>query len=143
MKPDVDTLLTVPDAPPAAGPERAFDPPPADAVPAVETFPGTDCPVVDVAGVTVAEEDATRPTESPVTKQMSAAATIQILLRSDSCRRTLGQRVCSAMDVDVDESGEGGNGEVLALAGPSATGCSDVALDTGRPGGSSSKLVDS
>ena len=28
MKPDVDTLLTVPDAPPEAGPDRALDPPP-------------------------------------------------------------------------------------------------------------------
>jgi hypothetical protein len=28
VKPDVDTLLTVPDAPPAAGPDRALDPPP-------------------------------------------------------------------------------------------------------------------
>jgi hypothetical protein len=30
VKPDLDTLSTVPDAPPAAGPDRAFDPPPAD-----------------------------------------------------------------------------------------------------------------
>ena len=29
MKLDVDTLLTVPDAPPEAGPDRALDPPPA------------------------------------------------------------------------------------------------------------------
>jgi hypothetical protein len=28
VKPDVDTLLTVPDDPPAAGPDRALDPPP-------------------------------------------------------------------------------------------------------------------
>jgi hypothetical protein len=28
VKPDVDTLPTVPDAPPAAGPDRALDPPP-------------------------------------------------------------------------------------------------------------------
>ena len=28
MKPDVDTLLTVPDAPPEAGPDRALGPPP-------------------------------------------------------------------------------------------------------------------
>jgi hypothetical protein len=28
VKPDVDTLLTVPIEPPAAGPDRAFDPPP-------------------------------------------------------------------------------------------------------------------
>jgi hypothetical protein len=29
-KPDVDTLSTVPDDPPAAGPDRALDPPPPD-----------------------------------------------------------------------------------------------------------------
>jgi hypothetical protein len=29
VKPDVVALVTVPDAPPAAGPERALDPPPA------------------------------------------------------------------------------------------------------------------
>jgi hypothetical protein len=28
VKPDADTLLTVPTAPPAAGPDRAFEPPP-------------------------------------------------------------------------------------------------------------------
>jgi hypothetical protein len=30
VKPDVDTLLTAPIDPPAAGPDRALDPPPAD-----------------------------------------------------------------------------------------------------------------
>jgi hypothetical protein len=30
VKPDVDTLPTVPDAPPEAGPDRALDPPPPD-----------------------------------------------------------------------------------------------------------------
>jgi hypothetical protein len=30
VKPDVDMLATVPDAPPAAGPDRALDPPPPD-----------------------------------------------------------------------------------------------------------------
>src|SRR5579871_6211846 len=30
VKPDVDALLTVPIDPPAAGPDRAFDPPPPD-----------------------------------------------------------------------------------------------------------------
>jgi len=30
VKPDVDTLPTVPDDPPAAGPDRALDPPPPD-----------------------------------------------------------------------------------------------------------------
>jgi hypothetical protein len=34
VKPDVDRLLTVPDDPPAADPDRALDPPPPDAGPA-------------------------------------------------------------------------------------------------------------
>jgi hypothetical protein len=33
VKPDADTLPTVPDDPPAAGPDRALDPPPPDAGP--------------------------------------------------------------------------------------------------------------
>jgi hypothetical protein len=48
VKLDVDTLATVPTAPPAAGPERAFDPPP----------PGVNRPAVaegDVAVVDVRE----------------------------------------------------------------------------------------
>jgi hypothetical protein len=47
-KPDVDTLLTLPIDPPAAGPDRALDPP----------RPGTGCPGVaagEVAVVTVPE----------------------------------------------------------------------------------------
>jgi hypothetical protein len=48
VKLDVDTLSTVPDAPPAAGPDRALDPP----------LPGTGWPDVaeaDVAVVAVPE----------------------------------------------------------------------------------------
>jgi hypothetical protein len=39
VKPDVETLLTVPTAPPAAGPDRALDPPPPDWEPAAEPLP--------------------------------------------------------------------------------------------------------
>src|SRR4030081_1405892 len=46
VKLDVDTLSTVPDAPPAAGPDRALDPPP----------PGPGCPAV-------AEGDVAHPAE--------------------------------------------------------------------------------
>jgi hypothetical protein len=35
VKPDVDTLPTVPDDPPAAGPDRALDPPPPELLLAV------------------------------------------------------------------------------------------------------------
>jgi hypothetical protein len=48
VKLDVDTLATVPDVPPAAGPDRALDPPP----------PGPGCPdgaAGDVAVVAVPE----------------------------------------------------------------------------------------
>jgi hypothetical protein len=44
VKLDADTLSTVPDDPPAAGPERAFDPPP----------PRAGCPDVAEADVDVA-----------------------------------------------------------------------------------------
>jgi hypothetical protein len=36
VKPDVDRLPTVPDDPPAAGPDRALDPPPPDPKPPAE-----------------------------------------------------------------------------------------------------------
>jgi hypothetical protein len=64
VKPDADTLFTVPDDPPAAGPDRALDPPPPDSGPPPAPVPGAPCPaaaegdvagVADVAGV---EEDA-------------------------------------------------------------------------------------
>jgi hypothetical protein len=147
VKPDEDTLLTVPDAPPEAGPDRALDPPPPDPLPPAEPLPGTDCPAVDVGGVAVAEEDMARPTESPITEQTSAAATIQALLLFDSSRRTLGQRACSAPDAEVHLTGGGVGGGVGGAAPPPtalpATDRSDVALDTGRPGKVSSGFVDS
>jgi hypothetical protein len=43
VKLDVDTLPTVPDAPPEAGPDRALDPPP-DPRPPAKPLPG--CPAV-------------------------------------------------------------------------------------------------
>src|ERR1019366_7642889 len=52
VKLDVDTLSTVPDAPPAAGPDRAFDPP----LPAAP-LPGPRCPDVVEGDVAVAEGD--------------------------------------------------------------------------------------
>ena len=80
MKLDVDTLSTVPDAPPAAGPDRALDPAPAG------PLPGPGCPGVaegDVAvaegDAPVAEGDAAQPAASPVTADISAAATIHLL----------------------------------------------------------------
>jgi hypothetical protein len=44
VKPDADTLATVPDAPPAAGPDRALDPPPPDPGPPAK-------PLLEAAGL--------------------------------------------------------------------------------------------
>jgi hypothetical protein len=58
VKPDVETLPTVPDAPPEAGPDRALDPPPLDPGPpeaaldgvlpaaAPDELLGLECPMV-------------------------------------------------------------------------------------------------
>ena len=70
MKLDVDTLSTVPDAPPAAGPDRALDPPP---------LAGPGCPDVSDGDAPVAEGDAAQPAASPITADISAAATIHLL----------------------------------------------------------------
>jgi hypothetical protein len=82
VKPEVDRLVTVPTVPPAAGPDRAFDPPPP---------PGPGCPDAveeDVAvveeDVAVAEDDVPQPAESPITAHITAAATTRPLLLRDS-----------------------------------------------------------
>jgi len=116
VKLDVDTLSTVPDAPPAAGPDRALDP---------------------EGDVAVAEGDVAQPAESPITPHMSAAAAIHPLLLFDSNRRTLGRRAWLAMVAEADESGEdngGGGGAAPAPPELPATGGPDVALETGRAG---------
>jgi hypothetical protein len=69
VKLDVDTLSTVPDEPPAAGPDRALDPPPGIR---------PDIAEEDVAGgddAVVAEEDVAHPAHTPITAAMSVAAT--------------------------------------------------------------------
>jgi hypothetical protein len=45
----LDTLLTVPDAPPAAGPDRALDAPPPDTGPPAEPLPASAGLLLDVA----------------------------------------------------------------------------------------------
>ena len=153
MKLDVDTLPTVPDAPPEAGPDRALDPPPPNSGPPAGPLPGTRCPAVAEEGVAFAEEEVAvaqgavaRPTESPITEHTSAAATIHLLLLFDSNRRTLGQRDCLAMVTESDQSGEdAGWGGGAAPDSPErpATDRPDVALDTGRSGWVSWVLVGS
>jgi hypothetical protein len=80
----VDTLPTVPTAPPAAGPERALDPLASDPRPLGE-------PVAATGFGALGEDDVVRPMERPITVQTSAAAatTIHRPLLLDSNRRTL------------------------------------------------------
>ena len=49
VKLDVVTLVTVPDAPPAAGPDRALDPLPPDPCPAAKPLPARAEPVLAAA----------------------------------------------------------------------------------------------
>jgi len=135
VKLDVDTLSTVPDAPPAAGPDRALDPE------GDVTVAEADVTVAE-GDVTVAEGEVAQPSESPITAHISAAAAIRPLLLFDSNRRTLGRRAWLAMVTEADESGEDAGGEA-ALPELPATGGPDVALETGRAGRVSWDLVGS
>jgi hypothetical protein len=129
VKLDVDTLSTVPAAPPAAGPDRALDPPP----PAVAEEEGD--------GV-VAEGDGAQPAESPITAHISTAATIHPFRLFDSSCRTRGRRACLAMITEADKSGEDTGGAAPAPEFPITDG-PDVALEMGRVGRVSSGLVGS
>jgi hypothetical protein len=139
VKLDVDTLATVPDAPPAAGPDRALDPPPADPRPPAEPLPA-----IGAEGDVAVAEDALQ-AASPITAPVSAPAMIHRLLVFDSNRRTLGRR-CSNVGTEADEAGEDAGGEGGAAPAPpelSSTGGPDVALETGRAGTVSWGLVGS
>jgi hypothetical protein len=97
----VDTLLTVPAGPPGAGPDRALDPSPLDPEQLPELLAeGLAEPLAEglaeLRSCAVAEGDVARPTESPITAQVSAAATIHPLLLFDGNRRLLGGRGCSS-----------------------------------------------
>jgi len=113
----VDTLLTVPAAPPGAGPDRALDPSLLDpeqlpellaealaeglAEPLAEGLAellaeGLAELLAELRSFAAAEGDVARPTESPTTAHVSAAATIHPLLLFDSNRRPLGRRACSS-----------------------------------------------
>jgi hypothetical protein len=83
VKLDVDTALTVPAAPPSAGPDRALDAPPPDPKPLAEPLAAATFPVV-------AEGDLVRPTENPITAHISAPAaaiTVHRVLLFESHRR--------------------------------------------------------
>jgi hypothetical protein len=88
-KPDVDTLLTLPIDPPAAGPDRALDPPPPD--------PGRALCAAVVEGVVAATELDVPQAESPITGTSSPAVT-HLLFLLDCNRRTL-ERVAGCPEV--------------------------------------------
>src|SRR5665213_837429 len=87
VKPDADTVSTVPAAPPSAGPDRALDPPPPATPPPGPGRPGVaGAEVVAVEGSEVAaaegavaagEADALQPAASPIT---AAATTHRVRL---------------------------------------------------------------
>jgi hypothetical protein len=85
VKPEVVTLSTVPEAPPAAGPDRALE-----ARPAVDV---DEDPAV-VGAEAVAEGDDAQPATSATTAHIDAAA-INARLRFDGRRRGLGVRLVS------------------------------------------------
>ena len=118
VKPDLDTLTTVPDAPPWAGADRALGAPVPEALAAT-------------SGAAVAEGDVAKLTGSPIAANISTAAATRPLLLFASHRRTLGRRSGSAMGAPADPSGQergGGGGAAPALL---ATRGSEVALRTG------------
>ena len=99
VKLDEDTLLTVPAAPPGAGPDRALDPSPLEPEQLPELLLGLLLGLVlgllpEPRSLAAAEGDVARPTESPITAHVSVPATIHPLLLLDSNRRALGRRAC-------------------------------------------------
>jgi hypothetical protein len=118
VKPDVDTPSTVPEDPPAAGPDRAFDPTPPDPRLPAAPRPGPACPDVAEEDAVVADgDDEAKPTETPITAHTSTAqaATIHRPFLFDSNRRSHGRRACPATIPGADESGEdAGGGRVPA-----------------------------
>src|SRR5271154_772636 len=99
VKPDFDTLVTVPEDPPAAGPDRALDPPPADPGGSAAWTPEVGC-AADADG------DVGRPTESPIMGAEKAAATMLRIFFFVSTRRAFGVRSCLGEVTEVDQSGE-------------------------------------
>jgi hypothetical protein len=65
VKLDVDTVATVPEAPPAAGPDRALDPPPPDPLaPAAKGPVPAAPPVTVVLDEVVLDDDADEPPQA-------------------------------------------------------------------------------
>ena len=78
VKPDVDRLLTVPDDPPAAGPDRALDPPPPELLLAAGELLAV--------GEALLEVTLTTPEEQPATAMAAAPTTMDLVsLRENIC----------------------------------------------------------
>jgi hypothetical protein len=85
MKPDVDTLPTVPDAPPAPGPDRALDPPPPNPGPPAEPLLAAAEPLLAVPLPLLAVA-LTIPYEPPATAMAAAPTTMDLVsLRENIC----------------------------------------------------------
>ena len=130
MKLDLDTLPTVPDDPPAAGPDRAFEAPPADPGAPPECLPAA-------GGAAEAEGDDARPTESPITGLITAAAKSNRILFFDSSDRALGRRAFVAWGAEAKQSVEDANEGGVSVASPEhpAAGRPGGALGMGPSGG--------
>jgi len=105
VKLDLDTFPIVPEAPPAAGPDRAWDPPP------------------DTGWAAEAGAEFARPMESPITEH--------IIVATAMIRRTLGRAWFFLTRLDSDEQAGRGSG---AAAEPPTTEGVDLASDMGLEG---------
>lgn len=127
MKLDLDTLPTVPDAPPEAGPDRALEPALPEPGPPAAVLPGTTWAAdAEGAGAT--------PIASPIAGSINAVAAIHRHFLFDSHRRTLARRACLAMVTETERSGEDageGDGAALELVELAATDRLAVARATG------------
>lgn len=99
VKPDVETLLTLPDDPPEAGPDRALElAAPGPLLPEPEGFVAAELDV-----------DAPHAAQSPIAAHISARAIIRSL-RLDGSQRVLGPFACVALVTGAD-------GPMSAMAG--------------------------
>jgi hypothetical protein len=136
VKLDEEMLWTVPEAPPAAGPDRALGAP-LLAVPAVMLL-------VEVTGCASVEWVVASTMERPITAEITAAAATS--QRRLGTRRPLDRLACSAVGGEAGQSGDeaGGGGGVAAYPlSLAASDGSDTGIDTGRVDGVSSGVVDS
>jgi hypothetical protein len=97
VKLDVDTLSTVPDAPPEAGPDRALDPVPPDTGPPPKPLPG--CPAVVELEVELEEAELEEEAIAVPLLLLPQAARIAVAARKRKVTRT---NVFCDSDVRID-----------------------------------------